>query len=82
MAFLERTGFLVPASERRPVRLPRVQFTIGRLMILIAVVGLLLGIAAAALSNPGLVLLVASVSLILLGSIGLQLYAIFWRDTP
>jgi hypothetical protein len=51
-------------------------------MILIAVVGLLLGIAAAALSNPGLVLLVASVSLILLGSIGLQLYAIFWRDTP
>jgi hypothetical protein len=64
------------------MRLPRVQFTIGRLMILIAVVGLLLGIAAAVRSNPGLVLLVASVSLILLGSIGLQLYAIFWRDTP
>jgi hypothetical protein len=59
-----------------------VRFTIGQLMILIAVVGLLLGIAAAALSNPGLVLLVASVPLIVLGPIGLQLYAIFWRDTP
>jgi hypothetical protein len=64
------------------MQLPRAQFTIGRLMILIAFVSLLLGIAAAARSNPGLVLLVASVSLILLGSIGVQLYAIFWRDPP
>ncbi len=65
------------------MRLPRVKFTIGQLMILIAVVGLLLGIAAAAArSNPGLILLVASVSLIVLRSIGIQLYATFWRDTP
>jgi hypothetical protein len=62
------------------MRVPRVRFTIGQLMILIAVVGLLLGVAAAC-SNPGLVILVAEVSLILLGSIGLQLFAIFWRDT-
>jgi hypothetical protein len=63
------------------MRVPRVRFTIGQLMILIAVVGLLLGVAAAACSNPGLVILVAEVSLILLGSIGLQLFAIFRRDT-
>jgi hypothetical protein len=62
------------------MRVPRVRFTIGQLTILIAVVGLLLGVAAAC-SNPGLVILVAEVSLILLGSIGLQLFAIFWRDT-
>ncbi len=64
------------------MRLPRVQFTIRQFMILISVVGLLLGIVAWARSNPGLFILVAVVSLILLGSIGLQLYAILWRDTP
>ena len=64
------------------MRRPRLRFTIGQSMILIAVVGLLLGIAAAARSNPGLILLVALVSLSVLGPIGLQLYAIFWRDTP
>jgi hypothetical protein len=60
---------------------PRLRFTIGQLMILVAVVGLLLGIAAWAYSNPDLVV-VALVSLIVLGPICLQLYAIFWRDTP
>jgi hypothetical protein len=49
-------------------------------MILIAVVGLLLGVAAAARSSPGLIV-VALPSLIVLGPIGLH-YAIFWRDTP
>jgi hypothetical protein len=65
------------------MRRPRLRFTIGQLMILIAVVGLFLGIAAWASSwNPSEILLVALVSLIVLGPIGLQLYAIFWRDTP
>jgi CHASE2 domain-containing sensor protein len=60
---------------------PRLRFTIGQLMILIAVVGLLLGIAAWAYSNPN-VIVVALVSLIVLGPICLQLHAILWRDTP
>jgi hypothetical protein len=64
------------------MRVPRVQFTIGQFMILISVVGLLLGIAAWTRWDPGLIILVAEVSLILLLSIGLQLYAILWRDTP
>jgi hypothetical protein len=64
------------------MRVPRVQFTIGQFMILISVVGLLLGITAWARWDPGLIILVAEVSLILLLSIGLQLYAILWRDTP
>jgi hypothetical protein len=64
------------------MRVPRVQFTIGRFMILISVVGLLLGFAAWARWDPGLIILVAEVSLILLASIGLQLYAILWRDSP
>jgi hypothetical protein len=56
------------------------QFTIGQLMILIAVVGLILGIAARASSwNHGKVLLVALVSFIVLGPIRIQLYAIFLR---
>jgi hypothetical protein len=64
------------------VRAPRVQFTIGQFMILITVVGLLLGIAAWARWDPGLIILVAEVTLIVLVSIGLQLYAILSRDTP
>jgi hypothetical protein len=63
------------------MRVPRVKFTIGQLMILISVVGLLLGIAAWASWDPGVIILVADVSLIMLFSIGLQLYAILWRDT-
>jgi hypothetical protein len=59
-----------------------VQFTIGQFMILISVVGLLLGIAAWASWEPAEIILVALVSLIVLGPIGLQLYAILWRDTP
>jgi hypothetical protein len=51
-------------------------------MILISVVGLLLGIAAWASWEPAEIILVALVSLIVLGPIGLQLYAILWRDTP
>jgi hypothetical protein len=51
-------------------------------MILITVVGLLLGIAAWARWDPGLIILVAEVTLIVLVSIGLQLYAILSRDTP
>jgi hypothetical protein len=59
----------------------RLRFTIGQLMILIAVVGLVLGLAAAAARwDPGLILLVATLSLTVLGPIGLQLFAIFWRD--
>jgi hypothetical protein len=68
--------------EIKTMRRPRPRFTIGQLMILIAVVGLILGIAAWARGNPGLILLVALFSLIVLGPIGLQLYAIFWRDNP
>jgi hypothetical protein len=59
-----------------------VQFTIGYFMILISVVGQLLGIAAWASWDLGGIILVALVSLIVLGPIGLQLYAMFWRNTP
>ena len=69
--------------EIKTMRRPRLRFTIGQLMILIAVVGLILGIAAWASSwNHGEILLVALLSLIVLGPVGLQLYAIFWRDKP
>jgi hypothetical protein len=64
------------------MRLPRVQITIGQFMILVSVVGLLLGIAAWASWEPGGIILVALISLIVLGPIGLQLYAILWRDNP
>ncbi len=60
---------------------PRLRFTIAQLMVLIAVVGLLLGVATWAYSNPSLIV-VALLSLIVLGPICLQLYAILWRDTP
>jgi hypothetical protein len=65
------------------MRRPRLQFTIGQLMILIAVVGLILGIAAWATSwNHGEILLVALVSFIVLGPIRFQLYALFLRGKP
>jgi uncharacterized membrane protein len=76
------------SQEERPepheittMRKARLRFTIGQLMILIAAVALLLGIAARAYSNPSLIAVVL-VSLIVLGPVGLQLYAIFWRDQP
>jgi hypothetical protein len=64
------------------MRVPRARFTIGQFMILISVVGLLLGIVSWAGWDPGLILLVAEVSLIVLLSLGLQLYAISSRDMP
>ena len=64
------------------MRRPCVQFTIGQFMIVITLVGILLGIAAWASWDPGLIIAVAVIALVVLGPIGLQLYAIFWRDTP
>ena len=57
----------------KTMRRSRLRFTIGQLMILIAVVGLILGIAAWASSwNHGEILPVPLLSLIVLGPIGLQ----------
>jgi hypothetical protein len=64
------------------MRLPRLRFTIGQFMIVISVVGILLGIAAWASWDPGLIIAVAVIALVVLGPIGLQLDAIFSRDTP
>ena len=69
--------------EIKTMRRPRLQFTIGQLMILIAVVGLILGIAAWASSwNHSELLLVALVCFIVLGPIRIQLYEMFLRNKP
>jgi hypothetical protein len=55
----QHLGFPVPTYEGRPMRLARVQFTIGQFMILISVVSLLLGFAEWARRSPNVIILVA-----------------------
>ena len=64
------------------MRVPRVRFTIRRLMIAVEIVAVTLAVVITWWDQilrllPGLLILS-----IVLGPIALQLVAIFWRDTP
>ena len=64
------------------MRVPRVRFTIRRLMIAVEIVAVTLAVVIASWDQILILFAGLLILAIVLGPIALQLVAIYWRDTP
>jgi hypothetical protein len=64
------------------MRVPRVRFTIRRMMIAVAIVAVTLAVLIAWRDQIFVLFAGLLILAIVLGPIALQLVAIYWRDTP